>query len=1162
MLRLLQDVMQHSSVLATDVPVTLRDGRQRIIHVEAEPEFNEHGHGVGYTGIVQDVTDRRLAEDRIRHLANFDALTGLPNRRQLIWRAERALEHARRLGHQCALLLIDLDRFKIINDTLGHAAGDELLMEVARRLRSCVRHCDQVMEGALEAVGSRSHRTLEAVGRLGGDEFVALLPEVGDERDAERVAERILEVDARADLRRRAGVLRHRQRRHRDLPARRRLGGRPDAQLRRGDVLGQVAGQERLGDLQPAAGRPRAREARARKRAAQGDRARRTGAALPAEDRRARGAHGRRRGADALAARRRAGAAGRLHSAGRGNRPDRAAVRMGAARGGAPGAHLAGQLRLRRLDRRQPAEPAVRAHRPGRAHPPARTTTYGVPHRAIQLEITETGLMKDLQNVIPSLHRLNEIGVEISIDDFGTGYSSLAYLTTLPISELKIDRSFVRDLGITPQSSAVVTAIIALARSLGLRVIAEGVENLRQMEVLHRLGCGLMQGFLFSRAAPARGPRALARADRAAAQGAVDRPGRRTPAGWRAVACRRRSPVLTGKGRSAMDMSHGASQLAAAALSPVQLAKAALRRLALAKLEPTPENYARAYAAEGGHVASGLPERARPLLQRLVAPLGEAGFDADALLQALMAGHWDEAGSAIDEAAASAGEHAQDWADLLRRLAHGLERGSRLWTAARKKDSLPRVLTGSRSDAQRLRERLRQLLAAWEAETDEPGVDSCRVHSTTVPSARRRPVSWTMRRRPCRRCPPLRTSRRATGTPLVQSLEGTVRAALPEGEARAGELAHGLLQLSQRVAEAGATPELARRADELCQRARRMLAHRHHLVDELGKLCVELTQGPDRTGRGRQLGARPVRGDAGAPGRRPERAQRARRQRAAGQRARAPGGAARRAQSGARRAEGTDPGHAQRARRTRRADRPFPRQRRPPCRGDREGRLAREPGRRGARDAARQRRGAARWSARRRSACRSEQARAGEMQARARARRRTAPPVRRSLHRRADAGRQPARPGAGLRGRARAHCSARAPTPRPALAVGLLDIDNFKKLNDKLGHCRRRRGAEVAGGAGARAAAPAATPWRASAARSSWCCCPTPSPAEAQQMLTRLQRPLTASLFMHDNKEVFVTFSAGVTALREAEALEVALERADEALYEAKRTGKNRTCIG
>jgi EAL domain-containing protein (putative c-di-GMP-specific phosphodiesterase class I) len=93
--------------------------------------------------------------------------------------------------------------------------------------------------------------------------------------------------------------------------------------------------------------------------------------------------------------------------------------------------------------------------------------------------------------------------VEISIDDFGTGYSSLSYLTTLPISELKIDKTFVRDLGLTPQSTAVVTAIIALARSLGLRVIAEGVETLRQMQVLQRLGCSVMQGFLFNRAEPA-----------------------------------------------------------------------------------------------------------------------------------------------------------------------------------------------------------------------------------------------------------------------------------------------------------------------------------------------------------------------------------------------------------------------------------------------------------------------------------------------------------------------------------------------------------------------------------------------------------------------------------------------------------------------------------
>jgi EAL domain-containing protein (putative c-di-GMP-specific phosphodiesterase class I) len=127
----------------------------------------------------------------------------------------------------------------------------------------------------------------------------------------------------------------------------------------------------------------------------------------------------------------------------------------------------------------------------------------GVAPSAIELEITETGLMKELHNVIPTLHRLNQIGVQISIDDFGTGYSSLAYLTSLPISELKVDRSFIRELGRTPKSSAVVTAIIALARSLNLRVVAEGVENLRQMHALRQLGCNVMQGFLFSGAKPA-----------------------------------------------------------------------------------------------------------------------------------------------------------------------------------------------------------------------------------------------------------------------------------------------------------------------------------------------------------------------------------------------------------------------------------------------------------------------------------------------------------------------------------------------------------------------------------------------------------------------------------------------------------------------------------
>ena len=500
--RVLSGVQTQSTVLAIDVPVLLLDGRTRIVHVEAEPEFNEHGHAIGYTGIVQDVTDRRVAEDRIRHLANFDALTGLPNRRQLIWRTERALDHARRLGHQAAMLLIDLDRFKVINDTLGHAAGDELLVEVARRLRGCVRHSDQVMDAALDTAGPRSHRTLEAVGRLGGDEFIALLPEVIDDADAERVAQRILDAmrdpvwvggqecfvtasvgismypadgQSVADLMRNADVAMYSVKntgRNAAAIYSPMLAGRGREKLELESALHKaIERNELVLHFQPKIDVRSARMvgAEALMRWQRGPLlvppgdfiplAEETGLIVPLSE----------------WALREAARQAKVWS-----------VNFGFADS------IAVNLPNRMFERSDLVETIHQA-----------VSTYGVPHRAIQLEITETGLMKDLQNVIPCLHRLTEIGVEISIDDFGTGYSSLAYLTTLPISELKIDRSFVRDLGITPQSSAVVTAIIALARSLGLRVIAEGVENLRQMEVLHRLGCTVMQGFLFSRPIPA-----------------------------------------------------------------------------------------------------------------------------------------------------------------------------------------------------------------------------------------------------------------------------------------------------------------------------------------------------------------------------------------------------------------------------------------------------------------------------------------------------------------------------------------------------------------------------------------------------------------------------------------------------------------------------------
>ena len=498
----LHKALRHMSPVTTDVPAVLLDGRERIIHVEAEPEFNEHGRASAYRGIVQDVTERRQAEDEIRRLANFDSLTGLPNRRQLILRAERALEHAKRLQHQFALLLIDLDRFKVINDTLGHGAGDELLLQVGRRLVACVRHSDLVLDGSVESAGARSHRALEAVGRLGGDEFVALLPEVGGDPDAERVAQRVLEElrepflvsgqecfvtasvgvaiyprdgSSVVDLLRNADVAMYsvkNQGKNASAVYNPMLAGQGREKLELETALHKAIEREELvlhyqPQIDVQAGRVAKVEALMRWQ--------RQGRLVPpgefiplAED-------------TGLIAPMSQWA---LREAARQARVWKDAFGFDDA--------IAVNMPSRLFERTDLVE---------QIHEYA--TQSGVPHRMIHLEITEDSLMKDLQAVIPSLHRLKDIGVEISIDDFGMGYSSLSYLSQLPISELKIDRSFVRELDLASKSTAVVTAIIALARALGLRVVAEGVETDRQLRVLERLGCTMMQGFKFSRALPA-----------------------------------------------------------------------------------------------------------------------------------------------------------------------------------------------------------------------------------------------------------------------------------------------------------------------------------------------------------------------------------------------------------------------------------------------------------------------------------------------------------------------------------------------------------------------------------------------------------------------------------------------------------------------------------
>ena len=607
-----------------------------------------------------------------------------------------------------------------------------------------------------------------------------------------------------------------------------------------------------------------------------------------------------------------------------------------------------------------------------------------------------------------------------------------------------------------------------------------------------------------------------------------------------------------------MDMSHGASHLAASAPSPVQVAKAALRRLALDKVEPTPENYARAYAAEGGLVQTSLPEPARPLLQRMATVLGDQAGVQEDLVRALMSGQWGAAEDVLDQADTKNKGQAQDWADLLQRLAQGLERGSRLWTGARKKDSLLRLLSGSRSDFRRLRERLRHLLAAWESESDEPLSDTLAAALDEAPqdAALAPPQVAADVAAPA----PATAAGVAAWTPLVHSLERTVRAALPEGEARAEELQRALQQMAQRVAEAGAQPELVAQAEELCQRARRMLAHRQHLLDELGKLCVELTQGltelaeDDSWARGQcemlqlrlteGLNVRSVRAasDLLANARKRQALLRGERNQARD--------ALKELIQGMLGELGVFAEHT--------------------------GRFHENVGRHAEAIASAESLDSLAGVVRQmlkdssevqvlvqqtQGRLRAEQERAGAMQLRVRE-------LEGELRRLSDEGSTDAlRQVANRRGLAQALDVERARLQRArsegrdgGLAVGLIDIDNFKKLNDTLGHAAGDVALQKLAQQVREQLRPLDTVARFGG-EEFVVLLPDIDTAEAQGVLTRLQRKLTASLFMHDNKEVFVTFSAGVTALREGEPLETALERADEALYEAKRTGKNRTCV-
>ena len=593
--------------------------------------------------------------------------------------------------------------------------------------------------------------------------------------------------------------------------------------------------------------------------------------------------------------------------------------------------------------------------------------------------------------------------------------------------------------------------------------------------------------------------------------------------------------------------------------APAQLAKGALRRLALSKREPTPANFARAYAEEAGDAAPAeglLPARARGPIDRLMTRATDDVALRTELAGALMEARYDDLQRALDRGAAAAAGQGAAWAQLIDRLAKGLERGARHWTGARKKDSLQRVLDGSRSDAQRLQHRLKQLISAWESDQPDDDVDA--VESADAPAV---PPEVPASPNAAAAAAGDRTASPALGDAqprIIDALHTTVCAGLPPGEPRAAELADELSTLAARVAQEGATPVLASAVADVCHRVRRLFGLRHELVDELLALCHSLTDGLADLAEDRTW----VEGQA------------------EGLRLRLQGAAGARAVRAAR--ELLDETRA--AQRSLQAERAHARD----ALKDMVRQVLAELGELGSatgrfsdkvagyvqaieaadsldslaaavREMLDESRTVHDLVAGARDRLAAEHARASALESRVQG-------LEAELRRLADEVSTDALTQvANRRGLAQAFTQETARVlrdgpERAPLALGLIDIDNFKKLNDSLGH--------AAGDVALQSLAARVKEWLRPVdhiarfgGEEFVLLLPGTPVDEAQQALTRLQRRLSASLFMHEGQEVFVTFSAGVTAWRPGETVEAALARADEGLYEAKRTGKNRTCV-
>ena len=489
------EVVRREGPYGFDVRIVMPDGSQRFVHEQAEAIFDEDGTPLRLAGTTQDITERKQIEDQIRFLAYYDGLTRLPNRVLFVERLNQALSAAQRQGRILAMLFLDLDRFKRINDTLGHTVGDRLLQAVSERLKKCLRSTDTIARGDPLA-------SSDTVARLGGDEFITIT-DIARGEDAAKIAQRVLEAlnepfkleaqeifvtgsigislfphdgkDVETLLKNADSAMYHAkdagrgtyqfyntsmnaaayQRLAMENSLRRALERQefllhfqPQIDVATGGIIGAEAlvrwRHPELGMVSPGTFIPLAEE---------------TGLIMPI-----------------------------------GEWVLRAACAQGKAwRDEGLGEMIIAVNLSGRQFRQQPLVHTVDDI----------LKSTGFDPRCLELEITESVLVQSVEDTISALKRLKDMGLRVSVDDFGTGYSSLTYLKRFPIDTLKIDQSFTRDIATDPGDAAITAAIIAMAAGLRMAVIAEGVETGEQRDCLRQRGCRLMQGYLFSRPVPA-----------------------------------------------------------------------------------------------------------------------------------------------------------------------------------------------------------------------------------------------------------------------------------------------------------------------------------------------------------------------------------------------------------------------------------------------------------------------------------------------------------------------------------------------------------------------------------------------------------------------------------------------------------------------------------